>query len=372
VSGDSVSDDSGFDDGDDASFKPRGVYRLLPGSCWVGFLPGLGGYVSTLIWAAGLVLGAFRCAYDALYMRDPAWLARQGLNVTGWAMCIIAGKLLCCIPQIFALAKLSRSDVFDEALRAELSLPSGDKLRRFMKCFSLGFALAQSAVMGMQTVLIPGFGVDYTLVLCVKNVCFYVSSVMFALLWKLSMLKINRLRDCISLHSSSMTGRWARATREYQALVRMVDGMWRVSGLSVSYSLIFASNGVLVVMALAMATVDESRRQMTFEIYFVAKHIIVTCVFLYYWALIFTQCNSSSHATESVLYLGRQHLGRVHPEDSLDHWGFLECVAGLKCGVEIPNMGVVSNRFVQPLIRFACVGVPVMVGLAVKLAARRA
>jgi len=151
--------------------------------------------------------------------------------------------------------------------------------------------------------------------------------------------------------------------------VNLVDGMWRASGFSVANALICAFDMIIVAVVLAMVQGQQTREDLTFEVFMVLRFTLPPCIFLYLWACIASRCLSSSHKEESLLYLARQHLGKVHPSDVLDHLSFLQCVAGLKCGVEIPFIGVVTDRFVGPLIRVASVCASVIIGLTLKLAA---
>uniref|UniRef100_A0A7S2QPW5 Gustatory receptor n=1 Tax=Zooxanthella nutricula TaxID=1333877 RepID=A0A7S2QPW5_9DINO len=367
----SARSDNSLSDCSEGPEEPRGVFRLMPNCRWVRLMPGLGGLSSTLLWTLCLVMGSCRFAYKAFRMESPAWLKDRNLDFTTEAMSIFAIKVLLGVPQLFALMNISKSELLDEALIAELNLGSGAGLRQFMRIVARVLALAQLVAFWIQTTQVPGFGVEYTVMVLVMQVLFFVSTLVYVLLWKMAILRIDRLRDRIRLSSATMSGCWAQVTREYLAIVRFVDGMWRTSGFSLSYALIFAFDMIIVATVLAMTQVDDTRANLGFEVFMGLKFTLVTCVLFYLWARIPSQCSSSKHTVESLLYLGRQHLGKVGPQDVLDHLSFLHCLAGQTCGVEIPLVGVVTQRFVGPLIRVATVCASVIIGLTLKLAVRR-
>jgi len=354
---------------DDAEVNMKGIFRLVPRHPLVRLLPGLGGLVGNVFWAVCLAAGAIVNGYIALQNVDSAWIASNYLssNVTMMARGIFAARVLSFIPLVFVVAKLVQSRAFDEALRDELGIDSGERLCPFMKTAAvvIGVLLSLLAAGHFFLRLFWSWHTSYFLLLLYPVA--FVSHTIFLLVWKLNMLMIDDLRDRVRLDSNAGPGKWPRLAREYGTIVKRFDDLWRNSGLSAAYALLFVMDIFLVALNAAFAEADTNYSTPE-SLVWICWHILEVCVGVYLWARVYTSCASTRHSKESLAYLARQHLSKLRRQDALENLCFLQCVEGVPCGVEVPLLGLISTRFVGPVIRIASVVVPVIVGVTLRYA----
>uniref|UniRef100_A0A7S2N0V6 Uncharacterized protein n=1 Tax=Zooxanthella nutricula TaxID=1333877 RepID=A0A7S2N0V6_9DINO len=259
--------------------------------------------------------------------------------------------------------------MFDQELKAQLNSALGERLRAFMKCTVRLLVFWAFALVAYQAFLLPGFGRLYVFFVIVRTLVHLVWAVIWLLIWKLSVMRIDGLRDRLRshgtrMHAGDMAGCWPQVTRDYKAAVKIVDGLWRTSHVSLVQAFSFAYNITVSTFVMGVSQAIDPTRPANgpLGVFIMVYHTIIMCVALFLWARINSRCVSMKRASESLLYLAREHLGTVCREDTLDHLCFLEAVEEIPCGVEIDGVGLVSFKYVTPLLRIISIGIPVMVG----------
>eukprot|EP00449_Zooxanthella_nutricula_P022750 CAMPEP_0198530326 /NCGR_PEP_ID=MMETSP1462-20131121/26286_1 /TAXON_ID=1333877 /ORGANISM="Brandtodinium nutriculum, Strain RCC3387" /LENGTH=238 /DNA_ID=CAMNT_0044260199 /DNA_START=260 /DNA_END=973 /DNA_ORIENTATION=+ len=236
------------------------------------------------------------------------------------------------------------SDLFHRVVLEELASSDGARLRCFTAkticltalwtAFSLAFGLAWHIT---SSVLRLGFAAPFYLV--VFTIVKFSAMTVLLLLWKLSVVRIDHLRDRVASHDANVRLIWRDVTREYKDVAAAIDEMWRKTGFSNAWALMSVSD--LVEMGGILGTTKHyTEDAWSYLSYFwVLSMSVALAIVVYCFTSINDKSVSAQHSTRSVLHIGRQHLGKVPPRHVMDHLCFLHCVEGLPCGVEIFGAG---------------------------------